>query len=243
MVFVPPFAEEMNKCRPMMTRQARRLADQGFSSIVFDLYGTGDSQGEFGEATWNDWILNLLTIVRSNLIEIDRPLWLVSVRLGALLALDALKNSDVRVAGLVLWNPVLTGKTHINQFLRLRLASDIFAKDGQPDSVTDLRNTLAAGSSLEVAGYELSNRLVNPIDSLQLQDLVDPNVRTWLIESVEGDNRKSSIAARKMADRSAASGADITLMTVDGPPFWATQEIAVAPNLIEQTSDIIVGAA
>jgi len=41
----PPFAEEMNKCRAMVSAQARELANIGVAVVVPDLYGTGDSAG------------------------------------------------------------------------------------------------------------------------------------------------------------------------------------------------------
>ena len=52
---VPPFAEEMNKCRPMVTEVALGLAESGIASIVPDLYGTGDSGGDFSEGDWETW--------------------------------------------------------------------------------------------------------------------------------------------------------------------------------------------
>ena len=44
---VPPFAEEMNKCRRMVTELAIRLAEQGIATLQPDFYGTGDSAGDF----------------------------------------------------------------------------------------------------------------------------------------------------------------------------------------------------
>ena len=54
-LYVPPFAEEMNKSRRLVALQARRLAAAGFGVLVPDLYGTGDSAGDFAEARWSIW--------------------------------------------------------------------------------------------------------------------------------------------------------------------------------------------
>ncbi len=51
----PPFAEELNKSRRMIAQQARRLAAAGFGVLIPDLYGTGDSAGDFGDARWEIW--------------------------------------------------------------------------------------------------------------------------------------------------------------------------------------------
>ena len=55
-VHVPAFAEEMNKSRRMASLQARALAAQGWHVLQLDLLGTGDSEGDFGDATWADWM-------------------------------------------------------------------------------------------------------------------------------------------------------------------------------------------
>ena len=49
-LFIPPFAEEMNRARRMVALQARDLAAAGWDVLQLDLFGTGDSQGDFGDA-------------------------------------------------------------------------------------------------------------------------------------------------------------------------------------------------
>ena len=56
---VPPFAEELNKCRRMLALTTRQLSMQGCDVLWPDLYGTGDSAGEFGDAVWADWVADL----------------------------------------------------------------------------------------------------------------------------------------------------------------------------------------
>ena len=49
-LYLHPFAEEMNKCRPMLALTARQLAARGVQVLAVDLHGTGDSSGEFRDA-------------------------------------------------------------------------------------------------------------------------------------------------------------------------------------------------
>src|SRR5262245_21600498 len=58
-LLLPPFAEELNKTRRMCARFARRLAGHGWRVVRVDLYGCGDSAGEFRDATWSQWISDL----------------------------------------------------------------------------------------------------------------------------------------------------------------------------------------
>src|SRR5690606_5881333 len=54
-LFAHPFGDEHNKARRMVAYQARALAAQGFAVLVPDLYGCGDSAGEFAAAEWAGW--------------------------------------------------------------------------------------------------------------------------------------------------------------------------------------------
>ncbi|WP_229425321.1 hypothetical protein [Massilia sp. Se16.2.3] len=51
LVYVHPFAEEMNRSRRMAALQARALAARGIGVLQLDLHGCGDSVGDFGDAT------------------------------------------------------------------------------------------------------------------------------------------------------------------------------------------------
>jgi exosortase A-associated hydrolase 2 len=62
-VYVPPFGEEMNKSRRMAALQARALAAAGWHVLQIDLFGTGDSEGDFAEATWDAWLEDIATAV------------------------------------------------------------------------------------------------------------------------------------------------------------------------------------
>src|SRR3989344_998874 len=129
-IFLPPFAEEMNKSRRMISRQARRLAEVGFGVLVLDLYGTGESQGDFGEARWSIW-KNDVAVAHAWLQQRGPTLIsVVGLRLGALLAMDLAQQQDNFFERLVLWQPVLNGASMINQFLRLRLSAGLMLGAG-----------------------------------------------------------------------------------------------------------------
>ena len=49
LVYIHPFAEEMNRSRRMAALQARALTAQGFGVLLLDLHGCGDSGGDFGQ--------------------------------------------------------------------------------------------------------------------------------------------------------------------------------------------------
>ena len=54
-LYLPPLAEEMNRCRALAAAQARLLANAGYACLLFDYFGTGDSSGELSDANWDIW--------------------------------------------------------------------------------------------------------------------------------------------------------------------------------------------
>ena len=58
-IYVHPFAEEMNRSRRVVTLQARQFAENGYAVLIIDLFGCGDSTGEFADATWEIWKADL----------------------------------------------------------------------------------------------------------------------------------------------------------------------------------------
>ena len=55
-LYIHPWAEEMNKSRRMAALGSRALAAQGWAVLQVDLLGCGDSSGDFGDATWEAWL-------------------------------------------------------------------------------------------------------------------------------------------------------------------------------------------
>jgi exosortase A-associated hydrolase 2 len=120
-LFVPPFAEEMNKCRPMLALTARQIASAGVQAIAVDLLGTGDSAGEFRDARLDDWRQDLDLVADWAVREGAPVTGVVGMRFGALLALELASRlpGPLRIA---LWQPVASGQLQLTQFLRLRVA-------------------------------------------------------------------------------------------------------------------------
>src|SRR5437763_1590993 len=85
---VHPFAEEMNRSRRMAALQARALSALGYGVLQIDLYGCGDSSGDFGDAHWDLWKQDLAAGAAWLRQRLDQPITLWGLRLGALLAID-----------------------------------------------------------------------------------------------------------------------------------------------------------
>ncbi len=228
-ILAPPFAEEMNRCRRMISLCARRLAAQGWYVIARDLHGSGDSSGDFGDTAWQDWIDDLASL----LDEAKGPtLWLWGVRAGTLL-LPALLHRRPD-AHLLLWQPVVSGSAALTQFLRLKAAAAALGGHARID-VRSLRATLSAGEPVEVAGYRLAPALAAGLDAAELALPASHRGRVVWLEVAAGGPTALAPAGEALRARWLTQGLRVDALAVGGEQFWQTQEIADCPALLEAT--------
>lgn len=234
LLYIHPFAEELNKSRRMAALQARAFAETGWHVLQLDLTGCGDSCGEFFDASWEVWLDDIFTArcwIREN---IPGPVWLWGMRLGALLACASLERDPEPGAGLLFWQPVTSGSLHLQQFLRIKGAGELVGSKREGASTQALLEELRAGNSVEIAGYDLSPQLALPMadTSLNLPSAVS-RVR-WFEISPHADARLNPASLRIVDSWKDRVSIDTTV--VQGPSFWQTQEIEEVPSLLKATT-------
>jgi exosortase A-associated hydrolase 2 len=238
-IYVHPFAEEMNKSRRMAALQARALAGAGFGVLQIDLFGCGDSSGDFGDARWPIWKEDLL--IAKNWLEnrVSGPLSLWGLRLGALLALDFAMGPMSPIEQLVMWQPVLNGESYLTQFLRMRLASDMLLDVEEKAAGTKgMREAMAAGTTLEVGGYALAPALAASIDGMNAMNLALINTPVHWFELVAESGRLLPPAAARTTSVWEQRGVDLHVHLIPGIPFWASQEIIECAPLLDATTSL-----
>lgn len=234
---IPAFAEEMNKSRHMVAAQARAFAEQGYSVLVIDLWGTGDSQGEFSEATWDIWLSNITSAINWLQQQGYKSINLWGLRSGVLLAIDFIKKNSCSIDKLICWQPVLNGEQFLMQFLRLRVAAAMMDKTKTKEKVSDLKEQVFNGLTLEVAGYSLNPELVIPMLSIQAKKNCSMDVnQCHIFELIEGDNVEGNFATTQWVHQLTELGINVSLDIMNDPPFWLTQDISESTRLIELSS-------
>jgi exosortase A-associated hydrolase 2 len=237
LVYIHPFAEEMNRSRRMAALAARALAARGVGVLQIDLHGCGDSSGEFGDARWDTWKADVALAagwLRAHL-GCDVGLW--GLRLGALLALDCARTAVQPLDRLLLWQPVTSGSAYLTQLLRLRLAGDLLQDDGHKSSTGSLRDTLRDGQALEIAGYTLAPELALAIDGIDAANPAPDSCPVHWLELAATADRPLSPAANRIVSGWRERGANVHAELVCGRPFWATPEITECPQLVDATAN------
>jgi exosortase A-associated hydrolase 2 len=234
-VYAHPFAEEMNKSRRMAALAARAFARDGCEVLQMDLLGCGDSSGEFGDASWQAWVEDLLQACRWMGQRTDAPLWLWGLRAGCLLGAEVARRLDGAVS-LLWWAPVASGRAALQQFLRLQTAAEMLNGRAGDEAKLSLLAQLQGGQAVEVAGYRLSPALADGLDQALLAPV--PGVRrlAWL----EVSSAELSPAAGQGVAAWRAAGCEVQARVVQGPAFWQTVEIEQAPLLIEASREVLL---
>ena len=238
----PPFNEEMNRCRGMVTLQAQALAAIGIGTLVVDLFGTGDSEGDHGQARWDVWRANLASALAWLQRQPGGCVGLWGIRLGAILAaelhaqINAATSAQPAMA-LLFWQPVVEGKVHLNQFMRVKIAAQMDRPDLPRLTTAAMRQQWAAGDSVEIVGYEIHPVLAQAIEAAALASVpIAPGTALLWLEQSVGDGADVGPASRKLLAQWPGSAVTVTTALFDGPPFWQVHERALAPDAITRTT-------
>lgn len=230
----------MNKSRKMLTELAQRLVAQGVALVIPDLYGTGDSQGDFADATWQRWLIDLATTER----WIEERGWhvetLLGIRFGCVLAAQYAATRRHPIMRTIFWQPVAEGARALDQFLRMRVAASLMSD--VKETTADLKARFAAGESVEIAGYAVAAKLAQEMERVSLVASLNRHAGAihWF-EVLRAADAPLPVPVNKLLERLQQS-LHIELHPVVGEPFWATTEVVINPALLSETAAVLTSA-
>lgn len=232
-VILPPFAEEMNKCRHLLSAVMRKLAANGFSCYMLDNYGTGDSEGDLDNATTAIWRADLQQLLATLAADGYSNVSFVAVRFGALQLFDLLNQTTLPlpVAQIVFWQPIFDIAKFWQQFSRIKIA-EIMAS-GTKGSQKEFEQQLAAGQSIEIAGYPISPAFYHSLQGMNtaLPALLSDITLSWF-ETSQLDT--IPLAVQKMRQQ-LQQQTNVNFVLLKTEPYWKTTELASADELITAT--------
>jgi pimeloyl-ACP methyl ester carboxylesterase len=110
----PPIGLEYFRTHYAIRQLAKQLSAAGFHILRFDYHGTGDSGGEIGFGQFETWVDDI-ALALNELVDISgaESISIVGLRMGAVLAIEALARRNFKVNDLVLWDPVVAGRQYL----------------------------------------------------------------------------------------------------------------------------------
>lgn len=218
---------------------ARRLAQNGKPTLLIDLFGTGDSAGDFADAAWPQWSADLLSAAAWLRAQGARRIHVVAARAGALLVESLAREEGVAGSRLILWQPVVRGADFWRQFLRLRVAADALRKPSPGEQLTP-QALLARDGHIEIAGYTIGSELASGLSNAELKSSVVSRFSASLwAEVTMMSPPELSMGSQKTLGQWRETGLEPKTVSMNGEAFWSTPEIAYVPNLIEATCEFL----
>lgn len=240
-IILPPFAEEMNRCRRLMKLTQDSLAAKGLCSLSVDYYGTGDSAGDFKSARLSMWESDVLNACALAKHAGAATVSLLGFRFGALMAAAvAHKISDVKHIYAVA--PQESFKRAIRQFVRI--ASSL--PDAVHDGGTGMRAPGAAkrldnGETVQIGGYELSPNLYADFMAKQSDTKSTAEITALFVSSPTTQAAGLSAAEKRQLLGLSAHSESLSYTTVNDAQMWY-QGVPDEPiNLPTDVADVICG--
>jgi pimeloyl-ACP methyl ester carboxylesterase len=115
-VLCHPWGAEYIYAYRVMRLLSKMLSANGFHTLRFDYFGTGDSDGEAASGDVSGWEAD----IQSAIDELKdttgaTQVSLVGLRLGATLAANVAIRSVSEISSLVLWDPIVSGAEYLRE--------------------------------------------------------------------------------------------------------------------------------
>ncbi len=198
-VIAAPIGYEQIHAHRSLRHLAEALARQGIPALRFDWHGTGDSAGVDEEADrWPVWQQNLRDAVAFVRQEFGaRRVSVIGLRLGATMAATGLV--DAELANLVLWAPVISGRTFVRELTAIDRTSEIPRKQ-VPSEPYDL----------EPSGCVLTEETAAVLSRVDLLPSPPPTCATLLV------SRDDSMSDAKLVNAYREAGVDVEQVSFAG---------------------------
>lgn len=161
---VPGIGHEERRMNVGLVAAAEALAARGLAVLFIDLHGCALADGRLGDPDIDaEWRREIVVAHRHLRDAGFDEVIVIGIRLGATLAIDALQSE--RLAALVAWAPVVSGRRHIRE-LRVMQKTDPAG---------------GAMKAIEIGGFAYPARLLETIATLDLAALRRLDARRLLV--------------------------------------------------------------
>lgn len=239
-VMLHPFAEEKKSAHRTLVNLARQLCGKGHAVVLFDLYGCGDSGGDFGSARLERWLEDIDAAVQGlrERAGVERT-GFIGLRLGVFLGLlyRHLREKEGKGRGPSVWiAPLLEPAVYLRRSLRRNLIRELITDGAARSDRRPPEEELKGRACADLGGYRLTPALY--------ADLTGTDRKEILLNEAKGDTFvpvHRSGAPPKKAPGQTEGYPDIRMRPVRMEPFWDrvdgsddTELLRTVLNIVEE---------
>jgi pimeloyl-ACP methyl ester carboxylesterase len=235
-VVCAPFAEEEKSAHRTLVELADLLVAKGDAVLFFAYRGTGDSDGDFADATLTAWSEDILDAVRFAHKKFPQSTpGLIGLRLGASLAAQVGEQLDTQ--NYILIEPVLRGRSFLTQLsarrkIRAALTEQESGQSSQsaiPNSQSQIRNP----NFEDMDGWPLGEAMREELRALDLS-AHPPRLAAGVLLLQVGPREKLAPPLEQFA---AALNPATTARALVMPAFWNRLDHVSPKPLLEVVDD------
>jgi pimeloyl-ACP methyl ester carboxylesterase len=219
-----PMGHEYTDFHRAYRQLAVHLSRAGFSVLRFDFYGCGDSSGACEEGQIQQWLSDIATALaeiraRCGLVKY----WLLGVRLGGTLAaMSGAQRGDVE--GMVLWNPVISGRAYIRE---LTVLHHTLVQDPQGKPQHGIRDDMPS----EVLGFPLTEAMLTVLEDIDLLSIQQKPAKHILV--IENNDAPT---AGRFIEHLQKTGAHVEHQHLSAPPIGVRRvDMPLVPHRLWQS--------
>jgi len=152
---------------------ARALAAVGFPVLRYQSQGYGDSHGSSLEVSLESHLRD--AVAAGQLLASAEgvvSLGFIGARFGGLVA--ALAAGRLKAAGLVLWDPVVSGRRYLASLVRSALVTNLTGRGLDKGEGVDPKESLRRGDVFDLQGFPLREDVFEEVASLDLLQALPP---------------------------------------------------------------------
>lgn len=160
----PPIGRESRLARRALRTLAICLAEDGYVSLRYDHFGTGDSSGsmddmEFDHA-WTEGVVQGVELLRSLGIT---SVSAVGMRMGATIVGTAASAFDLGLTSFAMWDPCESGRAYVRELVALGALGPDVREPGSDEPTKMLEYALSDDAEKRLDQFSLVERTTNRI--------------------------------------------------------------------------------
>ena len=224
-LFCHPIFEEKKASHRVLVELTRKLAENGYASLMLDYSACGDSSGSIQDFTPSKWLNDIRTGINWLQKRFDNPrITLLGIRFGATLAIE-LAVSEKDIEDLVLIDPVIQGQAYINEILQQKCIREMMTFGEAKSGLDAMFAELEKNGKLDLDGIMISSDFSNEVKAFDISKYNLSSLKRILL--IQQSPRKSLLPVYEDFQRKCCEGnvqLDISLLAV--PPFWKAVDMA-----------------